>query len=391
MVRKHRAGSSPALGTRIIVETMQRWFPFLLFPVVISAGLLLGGSCLPQTTYSAEGDIVGRKISTVVDSKLAQLLIANPSDSLVVRLSDLFKDRTINNELLTEITERYSPDVATLFFLKQTYQHKKNKTSQDYYNYAVEKLIHDSTISEIERLKDHLIVFVPGLAYKEDTTTGADFARQRRLLDSLGVNHHLIETEEWGLSDTNAAIITSELRRICKIHSKIIIVSASKGGLETAIALGKLLSPEETIPIKAWVSVGGILRGSPIADQYLCWPNCWFAQAMLWMKGKGISLVEDISHSKRSAEFQSLVFPQNVRVIHFVGAPLSTQISSEIESRYCSLISTKGPNDGLTTLPDEVTEDGIIISEIGLDHYFRDPNIDVKTIALACAAIANTD
>lgn len=195
----------------------------------------------------------------------------------------------------------------------------------------------------------------------------------------------MIETDEWGLSEFNAQIIAQKLRELNAIHEQILLVSASKGGLETAIALGKILDADEVPHLKAWVSVGGILRGSPVADQYLSFPKCWLAEVQLFFKGKNISTVRDMSHKRRSAEFPNLHFPEHLLKIQFVGAPLATQVSREIRDRWCSMRQI-APNDGLTTLPDQIIPGSIIISEPGLDHYFRDPAIDVKTLALACVA-----
>jgi triacylglycerol esterase/lipase EstA (alpha/beta hydrolase family) len=202
------------------------------------------------------------------------------------------------------------------------------------------------------------------------------------LLTASGIANEMIVTDEWGLTDENANILANRLRVLSQQHEKIILVSASKGGLETAVALGKIMKPEETKSIKAWISVGGVLKGSPVADTYLCWPKCWIAEIGLWTKGKRINLIQDVSYKKRTEDFKQLQFPENIKIIHFIGAPLATQINKEIKSLYCSIIHL-GPNDGLTPLADELTEKGIVITELGLDHHYRSPNIDKKTIALA--------
>jgi hypothetical protein len=98
--------------------------------------------------------------------------------------------------------------------------------------------------------------------------------------------------------------------------------------------------------------------------------------------GQKISLVEDVSYAKRGSGFNDLVFPEQLMRVHFIGAPLSAQVEKRIRSNYCS-ISAFGPNDGITPLADEVSDGGIIVSELGLDHYYRSPDIDKKTIALA--------
>jgi hypothetical protein len=42
-----------------------------------------------------------------------------------------------------------------------------------------------------------------------------------------------------------------------------------------------------------------------------------------------------------------------------------------------------GPNDGLTPLIDVLAHGGRTIVQVGLDHYYRDPELDLKTVALA--------
>jgi len=366
---------------------MKQLFKLLTLAIIgVSAYIILGSSCIPKTSIAVNGFLFGKPFQTTVDNNLAKLMLTNPQDNEVVNLFSAYQNKPLNTKTLSELTANYSADVATFYFLQKEYQDTENKQAQDLYASYFEKLSNNENISELNSLKEYFVAFVPGLAYKQDTTTGANFSRQRRLLTTSGVANELIETGEWDLADDNASTVSKRLRELSEIHEKIIVVSASKGGLETAIALGKILKPEETKSIKAWISVGGILRGSPIADNYLTAPKCWFAEFMLWTKGKKIDIVQDMSYKQRTEDFKELHFPDNMKIIHFVGAPMATQIDKEIKSRYCSM-SRFGPNDGLTPLADEVTENGIVVSEIGLDHYFRDKNIDTKTFALALVAI----
>ena len=344
--------------------------------------IFLGASCIPNKSIKAEGNFLGKYLTTTVDHQLAKDIIENPYNQVVKDFFEKYREYELNTYTLSEISHEYSNDVATFYFLNELYRDSINSFCQDLYQKSISN--HDQTF--YSSLKNYHLVFIPGLGYKEDTTTGADFSRQRRLLDQYGVSNELIETDEWGLSNDNALIIADELKLINQRHNNILAVSASKGGLETAIALSELLRPDEITNIKSWVSVGGILKGSPIADNYLKAPKCWFAEFMLRTKGKNINIVKDLSYKKRSVEFEKLNLPEHINVIHFLGAPLATQINKEIKNRYCSMIEL-GPNDGLTPIADEITKNGYVISELGLDHYYRDELIDKKTLALAYVAI----
>jgi hypothetical protein len=352
--------------------------------IVMGAVYIVASSnCIPYATIKVSGSFLGTNQDLLVCDIISEKIIKNEVNQELA----IYDKETLDNALVSKIAQTYSLDAATLYTLDRIYKKEKNKINQQSYLAYLNTIQSNQIPKEIEQLKSKYFLFIPGLAYKEDTTTGADFARQRRLLTDLGIENKLIETGEYALSEKNAQLIANEIKEASKTHDDIVLVSASKGGLETAISIGQTMTAEELKSVSAWVSVGGILNGSPIADQYLKAPKCWFAVFMLWIKGYNIDVVRDISHSRRSKDFANYVFPNHIKIIHFVGVPLTSQVHKRIRGRYCSMQKIFGPNDGLTTIPDEITEQGIVISELGLDHYFKDENIDKKTLALACLVI----
>ena len=314
-------------------------------------------------------------------------MLTDSSSILVEKLFSEYENKPFNTNTLAEIASSYSMDVATLYFIQRSYQNAKNRQAQDVYQNYLETLSNESFGEDVVPLEDFYLVFVPGLHYS-DTSNRGNFARQRRLLAANGIHNELILTDDWGLTDHNAEIVAKRLKQLSNEHDNIIVVSSSKGGLETAIALSKILKPEETKSINTWVSVGGILNGSPLADRFLRWPKRWIVAIGLLTVKQKLKSVRDLSYEKRAAEFKDFNFPDNIKRVHFVGAPLATQIHKRIKRNYCS-IKQFGPNDGITPLVDQVSEGGIIISELGLDHYYVSPDIDKKTIALALVAAAN--
>lgn len=148
------------------------------------------------------------------------------------------------------------------------------------------------------------------------------------------------------------------------------------------MTIGKLLTPRQLTHVKAWVSIGGLLRGSPIADQAWKWPKRWLTSLAFFFKGLDTDVVKDLQTKKRREILAQLQFPENILLIQYVGAPLSGHIGPHVEGRYMDM-RAEGPNDGLTLLADEVLEGGIVITDVGLDHYYLDPEIGLKTLALA--------
>ena len=77
---------------------------------------------------------------------------------------------------------------------------------------------------------------------------------------------------------------------------------------------------------------------------------------------------------------------RSLLVLEYVGAPLSGQVAADLKGRWKTL-ARFGPNDGLTLLADEVLNSGHVVFEIDQDHYYRDPEIDLKALALACLVL----
>ena len=342
--------------------------------------ILLGSSCIPKVSIPVNGFLFGRNFTTTVDNQLAKKMLSKEDYVEVNKLFTVYANKPLNTATLSEISKKYSMDVSTLYFLERAYKSPKNKEAQDLYLKYFNQFSDKNFKQQFEPVQNVYVAFVPGLDYL-DTSNGGDFAKQRKLFTSNGIHNELILTESWGLADRNAEIVAKRLKELNKQYEQIIIVSASKGGLDVAIALGKLLKAKDIPSVKAWVSVGGILKGSPVADKYLSWPKCWVAEIGLLFAGQNINLVQDVSYKKRTEDFKNLHFPEHIKRFHFIGAPLSTQIHKRIKSNYCS-IKDLGPNDGITPLADEVSDGGIIVSELGFDHYYKHPELDKKTLAL---------
>ncbi len=186
--------------------------------------------------------------------------------------------------------------------------------------------------------------------------------------------------------EVNADIVARELRALASQHGQIVIVSTSKGGPEVAMALDALRGDAQASSIKAWISVGGLLRGSPYADRYMGGIKGWLAQIMLRRRGQPPGILENLSTVARRPVFEQLSLPSDVLMLQYVGAPLSGHIGEETRSRY-RILRRLGPNDALTLLADELIAGGFVVTEVGLDHYFRAPDIDIRTVALTYAVL----
>jgi hypothetical protein len=79
-------------------------------------------------------------------------------------------------------------------------------------------------------------------SYRTDPSSGADFAGPRTYLRNCGFDTQLVEVEEDGTIEPNAAFIDEAVRKETSDGKRLTIVNTSIGGPQTAVAPGKLLS-----------------------------------------------------------------------------------------------------------------------------------------------------
>jgi hypothetical protein len=353
-------------------------------------------SCLSYPTIPATGRLASTLVSTTVDSVLAKEYLASSSSyngeganvtGRIALIEDRFRGRSLDWMTLKEVSEATSPDFATIYFVRRCLADHTNELFQAAYSREferIESLIRQGKWTGTVRksLRGYKFLFIPGFHYLTDPTSGADFASERTLMGELGIDVQLATIQEDGTIEENAQIIAQIVRSESRYHPKLILVSTSKAGPETALALGKMLRPTETACVRAWISVGGLIRGTPLADRAMTWPNSWIVPSIFSMQKVDFRSVPGLTTRASRARMNNIRLPQHILVVQYVAAPLSGQIAEDVRSRY-RYLSKYGPNDGLTLLADELIPGGVTIIELGVDHFYRDPDINVKSLAIA--------
>lgn len=368
------------------------------------AVLLLGLSACASydPEIEVQGAINGHDIATTVDAPEAKYYLesyleglgGNPKleAALDQALAKLSPSR-IETEEFQVLAGKFSRDLAALHLIKRLSEIPENSRIQVSYWREIEVLraLTGSNGANLEsckiEAKKPLFLFVPGWLYRTNSKTGADFARQRRLLTALGFETQLIATEENGSIEANAEIVADHIRRAGQDAGPVILISTSKAGPEAAHALGHLLTSEESTPVKAWINVGGLLKGSPLADWGNDWPNSWLVSFYFALKNLDISeSLASMTSARSWNRWQKEAIPGHISVVNYVAVPLSGDITPGAEFSYARA-SHAGPTDGLTAIIDELAHGGATVIEVGLDHYYRDPEIHLKTVALSLIVI----
>jgi hypothetical protein len=362
--------------------------------IILCATAWISVSCAAYLRIPAGGELAGKAVTTTVDSDLARYYLENglgdrgenlALNHQIAGIDERYRSAALNRQTLKAISKKTSPDFAALFLIKQLLSNPRNlKFQMDYWaeTRRIKSDLKRNEWSQIARpaLQRYEILFVPGFHYLTDKSSGADFANQRQFFNELGVRVDLLRTKEDGTVEENAAIIAAKIRALRDAGA--ILVSTSKSGPEVALALGQILGPDETARVKAWISVGGLIRGTPLADYATTWPQSWIVRLMFRYSRTGFQGIPSLTTAASQARMERIRIPAGIMIVEYIATPLSGDIYGSVKSRYVRL-RKDGPNDGLTLLADELLPNGIAVIEPGIDHFYAAPDIEVKSVAFA--------
>jgi hypothetical protein len=360
------------------------------------AGLVMG-ACAATTPHwpvqLVQLAAAGATVATTVDSSLAQRFAqaefgapgaANALPAELAGVLAALGDRLPSAAEITTLSKQYSPDLATLVLQRQI--SRSGSADPVLARYRAELA---APVPAANTLRAHLFVLVPGWLHQADPTSGADLSRQALVLKRLGAQVYRPAMPENASVEDNAARLVHELQVLSQQHASIVLVSASKGGAEAALALSVLAEQPAGEHIAAWVNIGGTLKGTPLADLATSWPACWFVQAAVLPDASfdGLRSLE-VAHSTR--RHAALKWPRQLLVVNVIGLPLSGQVSPRARQSY-ALLRPYGANDGIMLLADVVdaaAPGSTHIALLGTDHFFQVPDIDRHTAAIAQAVVS---
>lgn len=238
-------------------------------------------------------------------------------------------------------------------------------------NAAFRDSVHGGAASAMRDID--LIGVIPGAFHREHCHTGADGARVIEIARQVGIDVQVIPTPSFGGLDEGACKIIEWLR----IHEgrRITLVSLSKGGAEIKRALGLPGAESAFAGVRAWVSLSGMVQGTPLVE-WLCNRRLrWLGiRAWLWWKGHDMQAMQDLRHD---AEAGWPSIPRHLRIVHVYGFPLQRHLVHPWAKRGYARLSSLGPNDGGGILLSDLTRlPGVIYPIWGADHYLA-PRWDI--------------
>jgi hypothetical protein len=345
----------------------------------------------------AQAELAGQSIRTTVDADIAKYYLeqylrgqhSRPElDEVIASLEREIGTGKSTRVALQNIARDRSTDLAALMLWQSLSANSTNRVGIELFREELGRLKDARGRASAPAVADKphvMIVFAPGWLYRSQQGNGADFARPRQILVESGARTAVLDIEENGTIERNAQLITQQLGALSQVNPVVIVVSASKAGPEVALALSELHRRQPTHSVKAWVNIGGILHGTALADRAVTWPWCWLVKLFV-LQGHSFDGIESMTTLRSALRSERVAIPPEIVVVNYIGIPLSGQVTERARLGY-GLMREEGPNDGLTPIVDEIAPASVTIADLGLDHFFVDPDIDTKTIALANTVI----
>ena len=239
------------------------------------------------------------------------------------------------------------------------------------------------------RIDVDLIGIVPGAFYKEHPHTGADGARILRIVRALGSRAEIIPVGSLGTLAENARVIRDWL--VARSGQRVALLSLSKGSADVKHALSLSDSVEAFANVTAWVSLSGMVQGTPLIDWLRRRPLRWWGvRSILWWHGLSARALMELRHGSDAILASWPVIPEHMRLVQVYGFPLAQHLSHRWAPRGYARLAPLGPNDGGgVLLADLVNLPGIVCPIWGADHYLM-PTWDVDSLlrGIVTAAVA---
>jgi hypothetical protein len=365
--------------------------------LIVLAAAMLALGCAGQLER-LRVDRADAELATLVDSDAAGQLLADllarrsrdqrlasvepgPHLTDVVEERDPEADRLRDQERLRELGREVSVDFAALAFARAIGADAGSRVVQAAFERFLQAGLERSAAAlRRPRAFPYTVLFAPSWLYRSHPETGSDFARQRRLLDRLGIPNRLITSGESDSVEDNAAAIAAAVRAARSDNDRVMLVSASKSGAEAALALSRLLTPEETTGVAAWVNIAGALHGTPLADAALRPPASWMVRTIFWINGWNWAGLASMATEPSRRRLEGARLPEAITVVNVIAVPVSGSVGATVYGGYRVLLSD-GPNDGVVLLANTVWPSGVNLVALGADHLFRRSREDAYMLA----------
>ncbi len=220
------------------------------------------------------------------------------------------------------------------------------------------------------------VVLVPGAFYEEYPATGGGGELVMHELEKLGVPVVRVPIRSVGTLEQNSRILRDYLTEMG--NKTTLMVSLSKGAADIKCALRD--DPECFQHVSLWVSIGGILSGTPLINWVGARPPVdWLNRLVFYWRGRDYRFFTQLARAPAGALDFELSLPSHLQAIHAVGFPSRRHATTRYAKIWHKRFAKLGPNDAVLLLEDLLRLPGKILPIWGVDHYYS-PKWDFRML-----------
>ncbi len=279
------------------------------------------------------------------------------------------------NQQLSWLQKHYSLDFATFYLINAIYAKKGNLAINREYQKNIHWLQQNKSLPK--QAYDYYFLFIPGWLYQSMPETGADFAIIRNKFIEFGLQNELLASRENASIEENALIIKKRIEQLA--DKKIILISVSKSGSEVATLINDAFLQKHP-QLKGWINISGLLKGTPLANIADEFPLNITMKSIFSFYDLDTRVITELRHHQQKSYFTHYQPKADFTIFNIVAIPFFDQLSFSAFAGY-QFLYEYGPNDGRALIVDQLAPGNTLV-EIGLDHYFKDKNMPLKSLAI---------
>jgi len=233
------------------------------------------------------------------------------------------------------------------------------------------------------------LIIVPGAFYREYPRHEARGERLKASAEKLGITATILDTPSFCSPAAGAECLTRHLRQISPSRAPI-VVSLSKGALDTVRFLQDPRNSALLDRIRAWITLSGIVVGTPLInyiDQRLLLKMA--VRLSLWRRGYRYRDLLELRQVSSTDDISTLSSRMPFPILHVQGFPYYKDLSSSLARKGALRLKSHGASDGGGIIL-RGTKDypGGIIAIKRADHYLSNARLEGLIISSLTRAVS---
>lgn len=212
-------------------------------------------------------------------------------------------------------------------------------------------------------------LIVPGLLGDSFRSLVAPFLCARTWLDEEGYDVRVAWLNGRRGSTSNAALLSRRVREVAEeTGHPVHLVGYSKGATDS---LRMIVDHPEIEPlVRSFVSLAGVIRGTPLADSASRWSK--WALRYLPLPGLGFGdgqAIADLSRSALADWWEDRELPEAVHYASVLAVPEPHRVSRVLKGGWRRLARFDPRNDSQVLAPDSLLPTGELLAVLNADHW----------------------